>query len=86
MEVASTGTVFTYTVLYLDLDEKPLEKPDILAYVKLDGSDGGLVHRLGEINPDQVEIGMRVEAVFKPQAEREGSMLDIKYFRPVGSE
>ncbi len=85
VEVSSVGTVFTYTVLHLDLDEKPLAEPDILAYVKLDGSDGGLVHRLGEVDPDQVEIGMRVEAVFKPEAEREGSILDIEYFRAVGS-
>lgn len=82
VEVASTGTVFTYTVLHLDLDERPLAEPDILAYVKLDGSDGGLVHRLGEVSPDQVEIGMRVEAVFKAKGQREGSILDIKYFRP----
>ena len=47
VEVASTGTVFTYTVLHLDLEEKPLDEPDILAYVKLDGSDGGLIHRRG---------------------------------------
>ncbi len=85
VEVAGTGTVFTYTVLHLDLDEKPLAEPDILAYVKLDGSDGGLVHRLGEVSPDQVEIGMRVEAVFKPEDEREGSILDIEYFRAVDS-
>ncbi|MDH7485972.1 MAG: Zn-ribbon domain-containing OB-fold protein [Anaerolineae bacterium] len=83
VEVTNTGTVFTYTVLYLDLDEQPLAEPDILAYVKLDGSDGGLVHRLGEVSPDQVEIGMRVEAVWKPPEERQGAITDIKYFKPV---
>jgi len=83
VEVASTGTVFTYTVLYLDLDEQPLAEPDILAYVRLDGSDGGLVHRLGEVDLDQVEIGMRVEAIWKPPQEREGAIADIKYFRPI---
>jgi hypothetical protein len=50
----------------------------------LDGGDGGLVHRLGEVAPDELEIGMRVEAVFKPRAEREGSINDIRYFRPLG--
>ena len=85
VEVSSVGTVFTYTVLHLDLDEKPLAEPDILAYVKLDGSDGGLIHRLGEVSPEQVEIGMRVEAVFKAEGERVGSILDIEYFRAVGS-
>ena len=81
--VESTGYVFTYTVVFQDLDDNPLEVPAILAYVKLDGSDGGLVHYLGEIDPEDVFIGMEVEAVFKDAAEREGSILDIRYFRPM---
>jgi uncharacterized OB-fold protein len=83
VEVKSRGTVFTCTVLHRDLDEKPLDPPAILAYVKLEGSDGGLVHYLGETDPEAVHIGMEVEAVFKAASEREGSILDIKYFRPV---
>ena len=84
VEVKPTGTVHTFTVLHLALDGSPLEEPEILAFVVLDGSDGGLVHRLGEVAPDEVKIGMRVEAVFKPKAEREGSITDIEYFRPEG--
>ena len=83
VEVQSQGEVFTYTVLYRDLDEKPLDPPAILAYVKLEGADGGLVHYLGETDPEVVHIGMEVEAVFKDAAEREGSILDIVHFRPV---
>lgn len=37
---------------------------------------------LGEIDPEQIRIGMRVQAVFKD--EREASILDIKYFKPLG--
>jgi uncharacterized OB-fold protein len=40
--------------------------------VKFDGAVGGLVHKLGEVKPSEVRIGMAVEAVFKPQAERKG--------------
>jgi len=40
------------------------------------------MHKLGEVDPQQVAIGMEVEAVWKPEAEREGSILDIRYFRP----
>ncbi len=83
VQVASRGTVFTYTVLYRDLDEKPLDPPAILAYVKLDGSDGGLVHYVSEVEPEALFIGMQVEAVFKDAAERQGSILDIAHFRPV---
>jgi uncharacterized OB-fold protein len=41
------------------------------------------MHLLGEVDPQQVEIGMKVQAVWKPAEEREGSILDIKYFKPV---
>ena len=83
VEIPNLGQVFTYTVLTRDLDDQPLDTPAILAYVKLDDSDGGLVHYLGEVEPDDVHIGMEVEAVFKDPAEREGTILDIKYFRPL---
>jgi uncharacterized OB-fold protein len=41
------------------------------------------VHYVGEANPKAVFIGMEVEAVFKDAASREGSILDIQYFRPI---
>lgn len=83
VEVPNTGRVHTFTVVHVDLDGSRLPKPRVLAFVRLDGSDGGLVHFLGEVEPDQVCIGMCVEAVFKDKAERKGGILDIAYFRPV---
>jgi uncharacterized OB-fold protein len=54
--------------------------------IRLDGaSEGGFLHKLGEVDPDDVRIGMAVEAVWKPLAERTGSILDIAYFRPRGT-
>jgi uncharacterized OB-fold protein len=50
--------------------------------IAIDGSDGGFLHTLGEVEPDAVTIGMKVEAVWKPVGERTGSILDIAYFRP----
>ncbi|HSJ57645.1 MAG TPA: Zn-ribbon domain-containing OB-fold protein [Anaerolineae bacterium] len=82
VEMPSHGSVFTYTILFRDLDGEPLEEPAVLAYVKLGDGDGGLVHYLGDVDPEDVEIGMEVEAVFKDAAERRGSILDIAYFRP----
>jgi uncharacterized OB-fold protein len=37
---------------------------------------------LDEVDPEQVHIGMRVKAVWKPPEEREGSVTDILYFKP----
>ena len=61
-----------------------LEEPELPAVISIDGSDGGLLHKLGEVAPDVVRIGMAVEAVWRPEAERTGSILDIAYFRPRG--
>jgi len=87
VEVSPRGHVFTFTVLFVDLDEQPLETPAILAYIKLDGSDGGLIHYLGEIDTNEVDldIGLEVEAVFKDPADRVGGITDIAYFRPVNA-
>lgn len=81
VEVGTTGEVVTYTFLHVNYDGSPLEKPEIIAFIRL--GDGGIIHHLGEIEPDQVEIGLIVEAVFKPKSKREGSILDIKYFKPA---
>ena len=52
--------------------------------IRLDGaSDGGFLHKLGDVAPDDVRIGMAVEAVWRPLAERTGSILDIAHFRPA---
>jgi uncharacterized OB-fold protein len=83
VDVGTKGTVHTYTILGVSLEDTPLEEPEILALIKMDGIHGGLVHKLGEVDSEKVEIGMVVEAVLKPQEEREGSILDITYFKPV---
>jgi uncharacterized OB-fold protein len=86
VEVPSRGRVFTYTVLYRDLDGERLDPPAILAYVKLEGVDGGLVHYIGETEKNLVHIGLEVEAVFKEAEERVGSILDILHFRPISDQ
>ena len=83
IDVGTEGEVHTFTLLFENLDGSPREEPEIVAFISL--GDGGLVHKLDEVHLDDIDIGMPVEAVFKPKAEREGSVLDIMYFRPVSS-
>lgn len=83
VEVDPEGHVHTFTVVHQDLDEEPLPEPRILAFVVLDDTDGGLVHYLDEVEPEDIYLGMPVEPVLKEKAERQGSITDIKYFRPV---
>lgn len=80
LDAGTTGEVYTFTLLYENLDGSAREEPEIVAFVRID--DGGIVHRLDDVDPEAVTIGMVVEAVFKPKNEREGSILDIQHFRP----
>ena len=52
--------------------------------IYIDGaSDAGFLHLLDEVKPEDVKVGMKVQAVWKPAEEREGSITDIKYFKPL---
>lgn len=81
VEVEPRGTLVTFGDCYFSTDGKRLKEPWILGIVRLNGSDGGLIHLIGEAKAEDLKIGMPMEAVF--QEERNGNILDIKYFRPV---
>jgi len=80
-DVGLTGHVVTFTFLFRDYDGNARAEPETVAFVGL--GDGGLVHRLREVEPEDVFIGMPVVAVLKPADQRTGSILDIAYFRPA---
>ena len=82
VEVSDKGTLLTYTICNELNSMQPAETPLAYGIVQLDGADTGFVHMLGEVEPEQLRIGMRVQAVFKD--EREASILDIRYFKPLG--
>lgn len=82
IEVSDKGTVLTYSVCHQSNPVQPMEPPLIYGIIQLDGADTGFVHLLGGVDLEQLRIGMRVQAVFKEK--REGSILDIKYFKPLG--
>jgi uncharacterized OB-fold protein len=84
VQAADTGTINTYSISHIRWDSSRLRKPILVAVINIDGtSDGGLLHVLGGVNPDDVHIGMKVQAVWKQAAKREGSILDIKHFKPA---
>ena len=84
LEVQDTGRVNTFSICYIRWDMVQLEEPEIPAVIEIDGASPGIgfMHKLGEVKPDDVQVGMEVEAVWKPEGEREASILDIRYFRP----
>lgn len=85
VELADTGRVNTFSLCYITWDVKRIKEPQIPAVIEIDGASPGMgiMHLLGEVKPEMVRIGMRVKAVWKPVAEREGAITDIRYFRPL---
>lgn len=85
VEVQHTGTVNTFSICYVTWDMKPLQKPELPAVIEIDGASKGIgiMHKLGGVDPKDVHVGMRVRAVWKPPEEREGSILDIRYWEPI---
>lgn len=74
------GELHTFTVMHVDVDGNPLETPELVGFIKF--GDGGIIHRI-KADADELILGMLIEAVLKPKAKREGSILDIEHFRPV---
>lgn len=81
VELPDTGTLLTYTEVHLPFIGQPTEPPYVYAFILLDGADVQLPHLLDEVEADEIEVGMRVVAVWNE--ERKGTLHDIKYFRPL---
>lgn len=89
--LADTGTVNTFSIVHVNWDASrrgPDEPPLIPAVIEIDGaSEGmGIMHMLGEVDPDDVAVGMKVKAVWKPEEERSGAITDILYFKPLSAK
>jgi len=84
VEVADRGIVTTFCVVRIPVTGRDLQLPYVAASVALDGASVSIFAPIQECAPDAVRMGMRVEAVWKADGEREGSHEDILYFRPTG--
>ena len=84
VEVAQVGTVTSFCVVNLQFYGSGMEIPYTSALILLDGADLSIMHLIQEIPADQVRIGMRVEAVWRDDADIEPTLESIKWFRPNG--
>jgi len=85
VSLSNTGTVNTFSLCYVTWDVQRIKIPEIPAVIEIDGASPlhGIMHKLGEIDPNSVHIGMRVQAVWKPPEQRQGAITDILYFKPL---
>ncbi len=81
-ELEGTGTVKCYTEAKINTDDEELEEPEVWAIIEMDGADSGITHKV-DAEADEVEPGLEVEMVLKPEDERTGTIDDIECFKPV---
>lgn len=88
IEVSQEGAIVSWCLTEYEYFGMPTKPPFISALIRLDGTDAEFVHLVGGIDlsdPEYVrkavKTGMKVKAVWKE--EKNGHILDIKYFAPV---
>jgi uncharacterized OB-fold protein len=82
VEVPDTGTVTTFAVNDIP-DPRAPDVPFVSAYVLLDGADIAMVALVAGIPADEVRMGMRVRAAWRPREEWGQTMTNIKWFEPL---
>lgn len=84
VDLAPTGTVTTFCIVNVPFHGQTIEIPYVQANILLDGADGTLMHVIQECSASEVRMGMRVEAVWRPDDELVPSLDSIRHFRPTG--
>lgn len=85
VELSDKGIVTTFCIVNVPFQGQRIKPPYVAAYVLLDGTDIPFLHLILDCPADEVRMGMRVEAVWVPEAERELSLGSISHFRPTGA-
>ncbi|HET9142587.1 Zn-ribbon domain-containing OB-fold protein [Actinophytocola sp.] len=84
VELPDRGTVTTFCVVNVPFLGQRITPPYVAAYILLDGADIAFLHLVLGCRPDEVRMGMRVAAVWRPRAEWGTTTRNIDHFRPTG--
>lgn len=84
VELSDTGTITTFCIVNVPFLGQRITPPYVSAYVLLDGADIALLHLILDIPAEEVRMGMRVKAVWKPREEWGTTIENISHFAPTG--
>jgi uncharacterized OB-fold protein len=83
VELADKGTVQSFTIVAIPIPNNPIEPPYIIANLVVDGANISFIHLMSECVNEEVHVGQRVQAVWKPEEEWDFAMDNIRYFKPI---
>ncbi|WP_132992982.1 Zn-ribbon domain-containing OB-fold protein [Gordonia zhaorongruii] len=84
VELADTGTVTTFCIVNVPFMGQQIKPPYVAAYVLLDGADIPILHLILDCDAQDVRMGMRVKAVWRPEAEWDHTLRNVSHFAPSG--
>jgi uncharacterized OB-fold protein len=84
VELGHTGTVTTFCIVNVPFLGQKITPPYVSAYVLLDGADIAFLHLILDVPAEDVRMGMRVKAVWKPREEWGTTIENISHFAPTG--
>jgi uncharacterized OB-fold protein len=84
VRLSDRGTVTSFCIVRVPYPGQKIRPPYVSASVLLDGADIPFLHLVGETPPEEVRMGLRVEAVWAPPEERGPTGESIRWFRPSG--
>lgn len=81
--LGDVSTVESFTIVHIPIPGNPIKPPYIIANLVPDGADLSFIHLISECNNEDVHIGQRVKALWKPESEWTYAMDNIAYFKPL---
>jgi uncharacterized OB-fold protein len=84
VELPDRGIVTTFCIVNVPFLGQRIKPPYVAAYILLDGADIAFLHLVLGCAAEEVRMGMRVEAVWKPRDQWGTTLENIDHFRPTG--
>jgi uncharacterized OB-fold protein len=83
VELTGKATVQSFTIVNIPIPGNPIAPPYIIANLVADGANISFIHLMSECVNEEVHMGQRVSAVWKPKDEWGYAMDNIRYFKPI---
>jgi hypothetical protein len=84
IELPDSGIVTTFCVVNVPFLGQRLKPPYVAAYILLDGADIAFLHLVLGCAADEVRMGLRVKAQWKPRDQWGTTLENIDHFAPTG--
>ncbi|PRX51231.1 hypothetical protein B0I33_101384 [Prauserella shujinwangii] len=84
VDLPDTGIVTTFCIVNVPFLGQRIKPPYVAAYVLLDGADIAFLHLVLGCAAEEVRMGLRVRAVWRPREEWSTTLENITHFEPTG--